>query len=126
MEKNHFLPHDLPSEGAGVRDLPPVLRAPRMERPTTDGAESGCGCEERPDRTPCACVEGCGDGSWGLVGYPLAMVYAPCQGYHALYDPATALTRGTLFTELDLPLGGMDGGAFVTEGCSCRAERRRV
>jgi hypothetical protein len=56
----------------------------------------------------------------------MAMVYAPCQVFRALYDPATALHRGTLFTELDLPLGGMDGGAFVTEGCSCRAERRQV
>lgn len=81
------------------------------------GYHDGCGCVG---------YEGCGTDSWGLSEYPLAMVYAPCQTFRALYDPATALQRGTLFTELDLPLGNCDGGAFVTEGCSCRAERRRV
>jgi hypothetical protein len=52
------------------------------------------------------------------------MVYAPCQQFRALYDTATALSRGTLFTELDLPLGGDCG--FTAMGCACRAERRRV
>ncbi len=71
------------------------------------------------------CYEGCGEGSWGLGEHPLAMVYAPCQDFRALYDPATALNRGTLFTELDLPLGGAEG-MFTTVGCACRAERRKA
>lgn len=93
-----------------------------------EGGCGGCHGQDREDGCGKGCVgyEGCGADSWGLTEYPPAMVYAPCQSFRALYDPATALCRGTLFTELDLPLGGMNGGAFVTEGCSCRAERRRV
>ena len=61
---------------------------------------------------------GCGSGTaaarWGIKGYPLAMVYAPLQEWRSIYDIDTALMRGTLFSELDLPfLGGgckMGGG----------------
>ncbi len=68
----------------------------------------------------CRGYEGCGADSWGVSNYPLAMVYAPCQMFRALYDPATALSRGTLFTELDLPLGETDGCGFSLLGASCR------
>lgn len=34
----------------------------------------------------------------------LAMVYAPIQKWRGLYDAESALTRGTLFSELDKPL----------------------
>lgn len=120
MEKDLFSHHaDHPS---------PVGRMPRMDRPPVEndslpdgpeGESSGCGCDR-----PAACVgyEGCGAGSWGLPEHPLAMVYAPCQIFRALYDTDTALMRGTLFTELDLPLGGEAG--FGTMGGSCRMERR--
>ncbi|MBO5110305.1 MAG: spore coat associated protein CotJA [Clostridia bacterium] len=37
------------------------------------------------------------------------MVYAPCQRFEGLYDPDTALLRGTLFSELDLPLEVIEG-----------------
>ena len=87
--------------------------------PRTEADVGGCGCE-RP--IPCMGYEGCGEGSWGLCEHPLAMVYAPCQYYRALYDPATALNRGTLFTELDLPFGSTEG-AFTAEGCACRLDR---
>lgn len=33
----------------------------------------------------------------------LAMVYAPCQKWHQLYDMETALVCGTLFKELNKP-----------------------
>ncbi len=116
-------------------------RMPRLEMPP----EEGCGCESdgdnmggmiRPDRpcpdkpghgTPCPdkpcqeapCVghEGCDEDGWGLCRHPLAMVYAPCQYFRGLYDPATALSRGTLFEELDLPLE-------VAPGASCPLDRR--
>ena len=90
---------------------------------------NGCGCDHTPTVPPanggCGCVghEGCGDGSWGLNGYPLAMVYAPCQTFCALYDPTTALKRGTAFSTLDLPLGSTDCG-FTADTCSGRRERR--
>ncbi len=90
--------------------------APRME------SGGGCGCTTAPESGLCRGQEGCGEGSWGLSGYPLAMVYAPCQDFRALYDPATGLSRGTLFSELDLPLGGTEGGCFSLMGASCRAD----
>ena len=94
------------------KDLIDRLVGERDVAPANDG--NGC---------PSACrgYEGCGPDSWGLHGYPLAMVYAPCQSFRALYDPATALSRGTLFSELDLPLGE-EKGAFCAlssrSGCS--------
>ena len=35
----------------------------------------------------------------------LAMVYSPINRFRALYSPEKALSRGTLFEELDKPLG---------------------
>ena len=64
--------------------------------------------------------EGCGNGSSGSAGdgtqnsgcgcqgmghRQLAMVYAPMQCFRMLYSPEDALMRGTLFEELDKPLG---------------------
>lgn len=59
---------------------------------------------------------GCGENSsstWGLRGYPLAQVYSPLQNFTEIYDCENALTRGTIFAQLDLPFvcGGMTGGA---------------
>ncbi len=137
MEQNNFLPRNaLPGDG-DLRDLPLADHAPlpRTEIfPDGDGMkDSGCGCGGNGDPRvgECgACVghEGCGEGSWGLNEHPLAIVFSPCQHFRALYDPATALNRGTLFTELDLPFGGAEG-MFTTVGCGCRydrAERRRT
>ena len=124
-----------------VSELPMADRMPRMERPAgQETVGGGCGCGHHEHDGGCGCgqpshndgehtsvcvgFESCGAGSWGLAEYPLAMVYAPCQTFRALYDPATALNRGTLFTELDLPLGGE--GGFTAEGCACCAERRRT
>ena len=134
MEKNDFRPRISPLEDAELRDLPFADRTPlsRQESAPNNHTSDGCGCEQNgvgeqcgPANGICQGYEGCGEGSWGLTEYPLAMVYAPCQSFRALYDPATALNRGTLFTELDLPLGGTEGG-FTTVGCACRAERRRT
>ena len=36
----------------------------------------------------------------------LAMVYCPKQAFRNLYEPDVALSRGTLFAELDLPFEG--------------------
>ena len=55
--------------------------------------------------------------TWGLVDYPLASVYAPLQAFHKLYDMDTALHRGTIFTELDLPFMGE---SVANKGGSCR------
>ena len=36
-------------------------------------------------------------------GLPLAMVYAPSQKWRQAYSPDEALSRGTMFAELDKP-----------------------
>jgi len=54
--------------------------------------------------------------TWGLSGYPLAMVYSPLQEFRELYDLDTALMQGTIFKELDLPFMGVT----VTKGGGCR------
>lgn len=54
--------------------------------------------------------------SWGLEGYPLAMMYSPIQNFGDLYDLDTALMQGTVFEELDLPFMG----ETVTRGGGCR------
>ena len=138
MERQDFLPRTVLPGDNGLRDLPPTDRAsieptPRLEQLLQGSGESGCGCScdgghhHGDDHHHGACDvcyghEGCGEGSWGLCDYPLAMAYAPCQIFRALYDPATALNRGTLFTELDLPFGSTEG-AFTAEGCACRLDR---
>lgn len=68
--------------------------------------------------------DGCGQRGWGLYEYPLAMVYAPRQAFRCLYDPETALQKGTLFSELDLPLESVTrrGGC----GCQSRGNGREV
>ncbi len=47
---------------------------------------------------------------WGLENHPLAMAYAPYQYFREIYEPEKALSRGTLFAELDLPFEGYKGG----------------
>jgi hypothetical protein len=44
-----------------------------------------------------------------LGGLPIGMAYVPWQQWRAIYDDARALTRGTIFSELDLPFLGKGG-----------------
>ena len=67
----------------------------------------------------CPWASQCADG-WGLASHPLSMVYAPCQSFHSLYDVDTALARGTLFSELDLPLEVVEGNYGASGCCLCR------
>ncbi len=52
---------------------------------------------------------------WGLAEHPLASVYAPLQQFRDLYDRDTALSKGTIFSELDLPFMGRS----VAKGGCC-------
>lgn len=59
--------------------------------------------------TPTADTEAqMGDCMWGsdatLNDKPLAYAYVPVQRWRMLYSPEHALTRGTLFEELDKPM----------------------
>ena len=62
------------------------------------------GAQQRPEERPCPsdCARGA-CGGWGIEARPLAMVYSPCQAWRDAYSPEVALSRGTLFSELDLP-----------------------
>lgn len=101
------------------RDLPPERSERQYVPEDSSGMENGGGCVHT-----CPWSSHCADG-WGLADHPLAMVYAPCQGFHDLYDPDTALVRGTLFTELDLPLEAVGGKSNpVCGGCQFGARRR--
>ena len=74
---------------------------------SSDAGENSCGCNENAHK------------SWGLYGYPLAMVYSPVQEWRSLYDNEMGLKRGTIFKELDLPFRGMwsDGDGTCRGGC---------
>lgn len=65
---------------------------------------------------PSCDIEGDRRESWGLEGYPLAMVYSPIQRFENIYDMDTALNQGTVFKELDLPFMGESVG----KGGCCR------
>ncbi len=49
-----------------------------------------------------------GASKWGIANYPLASVYAPIQQWRDAYDEEMALSRGTLFRELDKPFLGKE------------------
>ncbi len=68
------------------------------ERGETGGE---CACEHSD-----GCGTGAGEHSWGLKGYPHAMVYSVLQDFDELYELEAALERGTLFKKLDLPFLG--------------------
>ena len=79
------------------------------------------GCLGRRDTRSCRSCEGdagrcSGDYRWGLENYPLASVYAPLQCFVKVYDREKALSRGTIFEELDLPFMGE---SVAKGGCGC-------
>ena len=78
-----------------------------------------CGCADTRDARSGDCDKDdhhhCEEN--GIEGRSLAMVYAPVQCFHELYDMQTGLNRGTVFRELDLPFRG-DG--ISARGGNCR------
>ena len=75
----------------------------------TDPMSCGCGACDGRD----AC-DSYGASRFGLVGYPVAMVYAPLQQFDHIFDLETALRKGTIFEELDLPF---ECGRKAKGGC---------
>lgn len=55
-----------------------------------------------------------------LSDYALAMVYTPEQEFVEVYDPMTALSRGTMFSELDKPWLGSGGSCGGGSSCGRR------
>lgn len=100
------------------RDIPPALMGRLNVTPDDEGGSNGGYAPSCPWSHQCA------DG-WGLSNHPVAMVYAPCQGFHSLYDLDTALVRGTLFSELDLPLEVAEGNGTASFCGGCRRSMRK-
>ena len=63
------------------------------------------GCGNRPANVDLPSCENSGK-SFGLNGYPLAMVYSPMQEFDKLYELDKGFNSGTIFSELDLPFSG--------------------
>lgn len=63
---------------------------------------------ERPDNnyTHSEGNAGCAKSKWAVYNNPLGSVYAPYQVWKNLYSEEKALSRGTMFEELDLPFEG--------------------
>ncbi len=76
-----------------------------LRRMLGDECESTPACNILPN-------DGHTGGGWGLVGYPVAMVYAPIQEFENIYERDKALMSGTIFNDLDLPFMGIS----VTKG----------
>lgn len=99
--------------------------------PVSNGRGSNCGCGQDTRDTrgkgcadysgeSCACPDcdnGYRCGGHGLFGRPLAMVYSPVQEFCRLYELDKALEKGTLFSDLDLPLTAVQNN---TKGGCCR------
>lgn len=82
-----------------TRDIPiPELMEEQQGQRNCDGTLRDDGSSHsRSDCSSGRC------GGFGLEAHPLAMVYSPCQAWRDAYTPDVALSRGTLFAELDLP-----------------------
>lgn len=72
----------------------PTCRAARGQRYAHSAPHEGCGDQHENRREPINVVEN---------PTMIAMVYAPKQAFRELYEPMKALSRGTLFAELDKP-----------------------
>ena len=88
-----------------------MLGNDNMIRNSCSGAElqrildsCGNGMRNAPDIDLPSCENN--NRSFGLVGYPLAMVYSPMQEFDKLYDIDKGFDAGTIFSELDLPFSG--------------------
>lgn len=67
---------------------------------TPNTPNAPCSCKQ-PNGSPC-----------GLATVSLAMAYVPCQCFQKLYDADIALSRGTIFQELDKPFIGEEAVCY--------------
>ena len=82
----------IPFDTKGDLRMTPRLDSSTMPRRKCNGEPRGSAFNSSPMH------------GWGLNDYPLAMVYSPYQSWRELYTLDVALAKGTLFSELDLPL----------------------
>jgi len=77
----------------------PALPAPPVPNPVREPMPE----PPMPDAPPPSQAHG------ALDAMALGMAYVPMQKWSKLYDPDTALYRGTLFPDLDKPFLGKEG-----------------
>ena len=76
-------------------------RRAAMQNSNRDARRNPCDREETSANT---------DRRDSLSELPIAMAYVPWQEWRDIYNPDRALSRGTIFEELDLPFRGAGGG----------------
>ncbi len=86
-----------------------------QERMPHRHADNDCGCGEKA-QTETRCT----GTPWGVYDRPIAIVYAPVQAFDRIYDLDTALMKGTVFEELDLPFVCGDYKKGTGGGCHDR------
>lgn len=64
------------------------------------------GNANHPMNTKISVNSGMNDAECGVDTMPLAMAYVPIQKFGVVYEPDKALTRGTIFPDLDKPFYG--------------------
>lgn len=82
------------------------LNCRQSRRDDRRDGDTNSGCSRNEYDEYCDIDELGNRSQWGLRGYPLAIAYAPLQPWRGIMDPSSALERGTLFKDLDLPFHG--------------------
>lgn len=88
------------------RRMPNSIRTAMQVKQQAVEGDAGMMMKNDNPRTKETQNNGCKSTGWGLYEYPLAMAYAPYQNWRNIYKEDTALQRGTIFSELDLPFEG--------------------
>ncbi len=85
----------------------PIMSTRSQERPQPRRDEPMPPCNQdggRPTPAPHSCTCSCPS---EIPAPAIAMVYAPKQCWRNLLDPASGLAKGSIFSELILPLGAI-------------------
>ena len=109
-------PHNMqvPPGNSGSMQLPQNPRDSQMSRSQQDNEMQSSQQPQNtmPQQTQSDTIAFSGFGTLYLGSLPLAMTYTPMQQWKQTYSDSVALSRGTLFPELDLPF---DGRTILTE-----------
>lgn len=118
MQDDTMTPRDRISEDMLRRMLGGEALGNQGSRQMPDSRTEHINCRGERENGSGGCGKGERENTNGLSGYPLASVYAPLQHFRKLYDLDTALIKGTVFSELDLPF--MGASVSNDKGGCCR------
>lgn len=92
--------------GDGYPVMSVTTPAERPSEPVRRESNNGVRCDGTTGNHANGCTSNC---PTAIAAPSIAMVYSPRQCWRNLFDPATALSKGTLFAELELPLEAVGG-----------------